>query len=139
MRRIGIVGGETHINEVTALNGTQLEIAAAAVRPDQADWATQQFGCDVLIDMRELVALEGLDMTAVANENDLKQAVVDRSARRDPHPRPKELSVRCHNQGHGPCEDDFAIDDDLCLARDLALEFDSCSDVGGLATGVGTG
>jgi predicted dehydrogenase len=76
MLKVGIIGGETHIGEVTALRGKALEIAGAAVRPDQADWARQQFGCPVFGDYRELLAAGPLDCVAVANENDRKAEVV---------------------------------------------------------------
>jgi predicted dehydrogenase len=82
MLRIGIIGGETHIGEVTALRGKTLDIVGAAVRPDQVDWARQQFGCPVVTDYRRLLATERLDAVAVANENDLKAEAILAALRR---------------------------------------------------------
>ncbi len=76
MTRIGIIGGETHIGEVTALRGTLLEIAGAAVRPEQTDWARQAFACQVFHDYHDLLAAAPLDCVAVANENDRKAEAV---------------------------------------------------------------
>ncbi|MCF7853798.1 MAG: Gfo/Idh/MocA family oxidoreductase [Candidatus Pacebacteria bacterium] len=76
MLTIGIVGGETHIGEVTALKGKALEIAGAAVRSDQVDWARQQFACPVYEDYTEMLAVGNLDCVAVANENDRKAEAV---------------------------------------------------------------
>lgn len=75
MVRVGIVGGETHIAEVTQLKGTRVELAAAAVRPDQVEWARSTFGCDVETDHARLFDRH-LDVVAVANENDLRARVI---------------------------------------------------------------
>lgn len=76
MRRVGIIGGETHIGEITQLAGKELELVAAAVRPDQVDWAEGQFGCEVLTEASALLDRDDIDLVAVANENDLKAEVV---------------------------------------------------------------
>ncbi len=76
MYRVGIVGGETHVGEVTKLAGDQFEIAVAAVRPDQADEATEAFNCPVVHDYRDLLADHDLDIIAVANENDRRAEVI---------------------------------------------------------------
>ncbi len=76
MYRVGIVGGETHIGEVTALAGSRLQIVAAAVRDDQADWASQTFGCPVVSDYRQLLGDSDPDIISVANENDLHAEVI---------------------------------------------------------------
>ena len=76
MYRVGIVGGETHVGEVTKLAGEQLEIVAAAVRPEQADEATEAFNCPVVEDYRELLDKHELDIVAVANENDRRAEVI---------------------------------------------------------------
>jgi len=72
MRRVAIIGGETHISEVTGLAGTSLEIVGATVRPDQREWATSTFGAPVFASVAELLAEARPDLVAVANENDLK-------------------------------------------------------------------
>ena len=46
MLKTGIIGGETHIDELISLNGKRLAIISAAVRPDQADWAREKFDRD---------------------------------------------------------------------------------------------
>ena len=73
--RVGIVGGETHIGEVTALRGDRLEIVGACVRPDQAAAATAEFGCPVLGSIEELLDA-GVDIVAVAGENDKRMEAV---------------------------------------------------------------
>ncbi len=72
MKKIAIIGGETHIGEVTNLKGKLLDIAAACVRPDQAQWAEKTFQCPVVTDLAELLRRDDIDMVSVANENDLK-------------------------------------------------------------------
>jgi myo-inositol 2-dehydrogenase / D-chiro-inositol 1-dehydrogenase len=76
MYRVGIVGGETHVGEVTKLAGGQLEIVAAAVRPEQTEEAMEAFGCPVVEDYHELLANPELDIVAVANENDRRAEVI---------------------------------------------------------------
>lgn len=76
MKKVGIIGGETHIDEITRLRGTHLEIACGAVRADQAEWAAAAFGCPIVEDPAELLGREDLDLVAVANENDLRGRVV---------------------------------------------------------------
>ncbi|MBI3920370.1 MAG: Gfo/Idh/MocA family oxidoreductase [Armatimonadetes bacterium] len=76
MKKVGIIGGETHIGEVTNLRGGALEVVGAAVREDQTKWATEAFGVPVVTDYRELLVREDVDLVAVANENDLRGKVV---------------------------------------------------------------
>ena len=76
MKRVGIIGGETHIGEITALDGKQLEIVGAVVRPDQVDTAKEQFGCPVLAEAAELYEQAAPEIIAVANENDLKAEAI---------------------------------------------------------------
>lgn len=75
MRRIGIIGGETHIGEVSSLKGAQLDIVGAHVRPDLAEWAGGAFGCPLFGTVEALLDAE-LDIVAVANENDRKAEAV---------------------------------------------------------------
>lgn len=75
MVRVGVVGGETHIGEVTVLAGTRLSMEAAAVRPDRLEWARSTFGCEVETDYARLLDCR-LDVVAVANENDQKARVI---------------------------------------------------------------
>ncbi|MBU0607561.1 MAG: Gfo/Idh/MocA family oxidoreductase [Armatimonadetes bacterium] len=76
MRKVGIIGGETHIGEVTGLAGKSLQIVGATVRPDQHDWAASTFGAPVFASVGELLAEAHPDMVAIANENDLKAQAV---------------------------------------------------------------
>ena len=79
MVKVGIIGGEMHIGEITKLRGEVLEIVAASVRPDQVDSAKEQFGCDVLTDHDALIARDDVDVVAVANANDERADVIVKS------------------------------------------------------------
>lgn len=76
MRRVAIVGGETHIGEITSLAGEKLEVVGAAVRADQREWAASTFDAPVFTEIDRLLAETRPDLVAVANENDLKAGVV---------------------------------------------------------------
>lgn len=76
MKRVCIIGGETHIGEVTNLRGGAMEVVGAAVREDQVEWAKKAFGVAVVTDYRELLVRDDIDIVAVANENDLRGKVV---------------------------------------------------------------
>jgi len=76
MRSVAIVGGETHIGEITQLAGKRLKTVGAAVRAEQIDWAREQFGGLVTTSYEELLQSTSPDIVAVANENDLKAKVV---------------------------------------------------------------
>jgi predicted dehydrogenase len=82
MKRVVIIGGETHIAEVTQLHGKGLTVVGAAVRRDQFEMARQKFGGVIMEDY--VTALEELrpDIAAVANENDLRAEVVQAALRR---------------------------------------------------------
>ncbi len=71
-----IVGGETHIGEITNLNGTELDIVAVSVRDDQIEWAKEQFGVPVVDDYTSMLQEYSPDIVAVANENDVKASVI---------------------------------------------------------------
>ncbi len=75
MKRVAIVGGETHIYQITKLAGSRLEITGAAVREEQADGAKKAFGGFITTDFRELIENTKPDIVAVANENDKKAEV----------------------------------------------------------------
>lgn len=82
MKRVVIIGGETHITEITQLHGKGLTVVGAAVRKDQFEMARQKFGGVIVEDY--VHALEELkpDIAAVANENDRKAEVVQAALRR---------------------------------------------------------
>jgi len=69
MHRLGIIGGETHVGEVTALCGDRFKIVGACVPPHQADTATAEFNCPVFDTVEDLLDT-GVDLVAIANEND---------------------------------------------------------------------
>jgi predicted dehydrogenase len=85
MYQIGIIGGETHIGEITRLRGKMVEIAGVAVRADQVDWAKKEFGVPIYTDYRQLLDEKPIDIVAVANENDLKAEVMLEALRRGKH------------------------------------------------------
>jgi len=85
LRKVAIVGGETHIGEVTKLAGTRLEIVGAAVREDQFDMARKEFGGCVTADWRELLDKTKPQIVAVANESDLKVEVCVQALQRGMH------------------------------------------------------
>lgn len=76
MKRVLIIGGETHIGEITALRGDKLEIVGAAVREDQLEWAREQFECEVGTDYVAMLDALKPDIAAIANANDLKAQAV---------------------------------------------------------------
>lgn len=72
MKRIGIIGGEQHIGEVTNLVGTHLDIVGSAVRDELVESAREQSGGPVFTDYRQMLDTCSPDIVAIANENDLK-------------------------------------------------------------------
>ena len=79
MKRVAIIGGETHIGEITHLAGTELEIVGAVVREDQKEMAAADFKAPVFDDESALYAQVKPDIVAVANENDRKAEVIIRA------------------------------------------------------------
>jgi predicted dehydrogenase len=85
MYRVAIVGGETHIEEVTQLREKLVKIVGAAVRAEQTQWAEKTFAAPVYTDFRQLLDEIPCDIVAVANENDLRPAVILEALRRGKH------------------------------------------------------
>ena len=81
MKRIAIVGGETHIHEVTRLAGQHLTIVGAVVRESQKAKAAEDFKCPLFDSEAALYEQAKPDVVAVANQNDLKGACVLRALR----------------------------------------------------------
>lgn len=75
MKRTGIIGGETHIGEVTALHGHRLEVSGACAGKDTARANLESLGCPILSSVDDLLAT-GLDIVAIANENDARAEAV---------------------------------------------------------------
>lgn len=73
--KVGLIGGETHVTELTRLGGTRLRIIGAAVRDDQRQTALAKFKCPVYDDHRTLLA-ERPSLVAIANENDRRTAPI---------------------------------------------------------------
>lgn len=76
MKRIAIVGGETHLGEITALVGTELEVVGTCVRDDQRAWAEESFAAPVFRDLAGLLERTRPDLVAVANENDQRAPAI---------------------------------------------------------------
>lgn len=85
MYRVGIVGGETHIEEITRLHGSQLEIVGIAVDEHQTEWASEKFGVDVYTDYRRLFDEKSIDIVAIANVNDMRPDVMREALKRGKH------------------------------------------------------
>ena len=78
-KRVAIIGGETHIGEITQLAGEQLEIVGAVVREDQREQAEADFKAPVFAEETILYAQGKPHIAAIANENDRKAATVLRA------------------------------------------------------------
>ena len=76
MKKVAIIGGETHIGEVTHLAGKQLTIVGAVVREDQKGWARKTFNAPLFTEESSHYEQAKPEIVAVANENDRKAAAV---------------------------------------------------------------
>lgn len=85
MHQIAIIGGETHIGEVTSLQGISIEVTGVSVHPDQNEWAEKTFRAPVFHDFRRMLDQTPADIVAVANENDLKAEAVLEAVERGKH------------------------------------------------------
>lgn len=79
MKRVAIIGGETHIGEVTALAGTELEIVGVVARADQKEAAAAEFNAPVFDTESDLYANAKPEIVAIAHENDLRAEAVLRA------------------------------------------------------------
>lgn len=75
MHTVAIVGGETHIEEVTSLVGSRVQITGAAVRPEQTAWARERFEAPVYANFEQMLAEVPCEIVVLANENDEKADV----------------------------------------------------------------
>ena len=73
---VAIVGGETHIKEITSLNGSGLKIVGTVVRKEQVAWARESLQAEVYTKMEDLMAAHSPRIIVVANENYRKPAVI---------------------------------------------------------------
>lgn len=85
MMRVAIVGGETHIEEITNLDGQKLEIVGVSVRDKQKNWAKELFTTAIYTDYQKLFEEKKPDIVALANENDLKAKVIIEALERGCH------------------------------------------------------
>ena len=76
MKRVAIIGGETHISEVTQLAGEEQQLVGAVDREDQRETAAATFQTAIFTDEAELYAQTNPEIVAVANENDQKARTV---------------------------------------------------------------
>ena len=79
MKRVAIIGGETHIGEITKLAGSELEIVGVVVREDQQEKARDDFQAPLYKNEDGLYAKAEPEIAAIANENDGKGASVLRA------------------------------------------------------------
>ena len=79
MKRAAIIGGETHIGEITQQAGKELEIVGAVVREDQRAQAAAEFKAPLFPDESALYTQAKPDIVAIANENDRKAQTVLRA------------------------------------------------------------
>ncbi len=70
------MGGETHIKEITSLNGSGLKIVGTVVRKEQVAWARESLQAEVYTKMEDLMAAHSPRIIVVANENYRKPAVI---------------------------------------------------------------
>ncbi len=79
MKKVAIIGGETHIGEITQLAGKELEIVGSVVREDQKEHASKTFNAPVFDSEDALYSATSPDLVAVANENNRKASVILRA------------------------------------------------------------
>ncbi len=79
--KLVIVGGETHVGEVTRLAGHGFEIAATCMRADQRAKALPDSAAPNFASEDEMLARLKPDLAAISNENDLKAAAVMKALR----------------------------------------------------------
>ena len=82
---VSIIGGETHIKEITSLCGEMVEINGASVREEQIGWAEELFQTEIYTDAEEMLEACEPHIVVVANENDQKAAAILQAFRRGCH------------------------------------------------------
>ena len=97
MNRTAVVGGETHLHEITRLEGSELTIVASAMKEDHRAAALPDASVPNFRDIGEMVRETAPAIVAVSNENDLKFPAV----------------MQCLEAG---C--DVVVDKPLCLAME---------------------
>ena len=79
MKRVAIIGGETHIGEITQLASEKLEIVGSVVRAGQKAHADETFKAPAFENEDALYSQAAPEIIAVANENDQKARVILRA------------------------------------------------------------
>ena len=97
MNRTAVIGGETHLHEITRLEGSALTIVASSMREELRAAALPDATVPNFEDAAEMLREMKPDMVAISNENDLKFPAV----------------MQCLEAG---C--DVAVDKPLCLTVD---------------------
>ncbi len=72
MKKIAIVGGETHLAEVTGLCGSSLEIVATCMNDNCRAQVIPDIDAPNYADLDTMLADTSPEIVAIANENDLK-------------------------------------------------------------------
>ncbi|MBU0714887.1 MAG: Gfo/Idh/MocA family oxidoreductase [Verrucomicrobia bacterium] len=76
MKRVVIIGGETHLNEITNLQGSALTIVGTCMRAEQINTALPNLAAPNFDSPEAMFAAVKPDIVAVSNENDLKADVI---------------------------------------------------------------
>ncbi|MDD5677267.1 MAG: Gfo/Idh/MocA family oxidoreductase [Kiritimatiellae bacterium] len=76
MKRVGIIGGETHLHEITRLQGSALTIVGTCMRAEQIKTALPNLTAPNFNSPEALFAAVKPDIAAVSNENDLKASAI---------------------------------------------------------------
>jgi predicted dehydrogenase len=76
MKRVAIIGGETHIRQITELHGDCLEIVGSCMREDVRKASMPSIDVPNFSTPEELLTKTSPDIVAIANENDKKFAAL---------------------------------------------------------------
>lgn len=76
LRRTAIIGGETHLREVSSLDGSLLKIVATSMKEEVRKQQLPELAVPNYADADTLLQAEQPELVAIANENDLKASAV---------------------------------------------------------------
>ena len=79
MKRTAVIGGDTHLHEITRLEGGALTIVASCMRAEQRDAALPDTSAPNFDDAAVMLRETEPEIVAVSNENDLKFSAVMQS------------------------------------------------------------
>jgi len=83
LKNIGIVGGETHLYEVTSLIGSRFNLQALTVPEKIRNRYFEEFEGKNYNNIDDLLENESLDIIAISNENDLRFETIVKSFNKD--------------------------------------------------------